>query len=338
MQANFNKLDSFISKGNLCYFLVMGNEDGKISSAVQKLIDSLLNGKDDPFNPVYYEYSQIKKNPAMLNEAMRSITLFGDKKVVILQGCGERIHKDVEKVLDRNQGNAYLVCVARDAKKTSPIFKTIDKLSNSLVVMCYKEEGASHKSAIKSILDAKLLEYQEISYESGILDLLADFLPSNQLIIENEIEKLLLYKKAGQIELEDIIDVVSDTAELSLHDLCTAIATANKSLIQKQFQKIKQDGANFVFVLRVLQNYFQRLLDVKNQMDLDGKSAYQAVAGLKPPVFFRQRDDLVKIASKIGMEKVKSLLGKFVAFEAECKRSMINTETQLENMLLESVA
>lgn len=197
---------------------------------------------------------------------------------------------------------------------------------NALSIACYKDDPKQIEGFVSTYLTA-----QGVKFDADVPSILANILPSNKMVIKSELEKLVTFNnKDGALTAEDIRDVISDSQELALDDLCVAVALSNKVAILKAMEVATQTETNYMLVLRVLQKYLNRILDVYSKT-AEGLSIDMAIAKLSPPVFFKQKDNLIRVCKTLDKDKVLSMLSDIVHLELECKKRNIDQLLVISN-------
>lgn len=97
--------------------------------------------------------------------------------------------------------------------------------------------------------------------------LLATNVGSDLRILDNELEKLQLYKGEVQIEAEDVLKLSPYAAEGNIFDLVDAIGSRNSKKAALLFQQKLAEGADPFYLFSMFIRQFRLLIQVKSLMD-----------------------------------------------------------------------
>jgi DNA polymerase III subunit delta len=97
--------------------------------------------------------------------------------------------------------------------------------------------------------------------------LLAANVGSNMQMLENEIEKLLLYKGEGEITADDVNTLSPYLAEASIFDLVDALGNRNSKKAAQLLQQKFNEGADSFYLFSMFIRQFRLLIQVKELAD-----------------------------------------------------------------------
>ena len=328
------KLDQFLktNKSPIRIFLIYGQDDGGVLLTTRKIINLALRKEDSIANSINTSsYSDISAEPHILNDFFQSASLFASKSVMVINECSENINKEILSILsDRAQhsDNIVIFC-AGDIKKSSKIVKSFEALERVLIIPCYKLD---HYNA--SLFIANYLNYKDISYDRLVPNSLASIFPADRLLIENELKKLILYADKRAITINDIEEVFHHyTKESSIDLLCNAICDQQDDKIIFFLDTLIKNDNHPLMIIRSLQNYFSRLLQVRVLLD-QGSNLQDAISSLNPPLFFKQKDSFIINVNKVSLELVKIYIKDLLEVEMSIKSShLISIQTMIEKAL-----
>ena len=275
-------------QNNKCYFLIFGADEGAVSIATRKLIKEFAD-EEDMDSIVYYHFNQIKQDPSILSNHLNSSSIFNTKTIIIIENCQESFPKELENIL-KTPSNNIAIFLGSELKKSSRIRAVFTDLQSASIKHCYKLEGAALTKSIKDYLDQK-----NAKYSNEIPDFLGKNLPSNQLLIQNEIDKLIAYAGENTITLDDVLSF--------------------NMMIESYSNSI-----NFIFIIRVLQNYFLRILKVQQEIILGNKLS-DIIQKMR--FFLKQKDNLVYLVNYLSTQSVLHFLHHLIALEVSYKSDLI---------------
>lgn len=308
--------------------LIYGPEEAEVSVSKQKILHHLQKSEPEELEIINHPFSTIRENPIVLRDEMASLSLLNNKRVIIISDTAASINKELIEVIKLSKGSTNVIFIAGDLAKTSSIRKFFEEEVTLLAIACYKPDQIRLKKTVREYLDKAGFKYQ-----SEAVDTIVEILPANEHIIKNELDKLSLYLgDQKHLSYENIINVIGVNQEVSLDDLCKALTEKNINKIQKYLISLSNADVNYMLIVRVLANFLIKVIKVKTLMT-EGKNIEQAIFSLKPPVFFKQKDNLVLAAKKLSLEEALIYFKKIVDIELKCKKGLAQPEVILNQEL-----
>ncbi|MBS0236139.1 MAG: DNA polymerase III subunit delta [Proteobacteria bacterium] len=318
-------LNGAINKTKL--ILLHGPEDAIVYANLHMVLEKLQQIYPEA-EITKLSYSEIKEHPVHLIDEMRTNSLFASQKILIVEDCSSSCNKELQKVLQGKISVEMLIMVAGDLAKSSTLRQTVEKLETGMSIACYKPDVAQLQQHIRSTLN-KL----GVKTETGVVEVLANIMPPNPMLIDNELEKVCLYKNNEPITIADLAVVYENASELSLDDLCLAIIKRDPKNMVRALARIEYHDLNFMLIIRTILNFSLKLITVKEKMN-KGVTAATAVAQLQPQVFFKQRDNLALAAKTWDSAQAYELMNKIVELELRCKSISLPPALMLKEELM----
>ena len=333
MKINADDVNKHLAKANdnSQFYLVYGADTGLVSMLSSKIVNHYNDSEGDSFNIHRLEFDDIKSNVVLLSDKMMSMSLLGGRTIVVIENSATASTKDLTQLLKHSTSNdAKVIFEAGELAKSSSLRKNFETLDNCVAIPCYKPDARSIKSLIMQYMKSC-----DLHYNHEITEILANIFPANRLLIQNEIEKLSLYKGDNkEVTIEDINSMFAEMSEHSYDDVCTAIISKNKSLLVHNLAKLKHEDVPFIVLIRVVMNFFYKVLILLNTMKEKSKSANAAVLELRPPVFFKQKTNVINAANALNVKQVKQYIKKLLLLEVDCKSSSIDPDLLYSQFML----
>ncbi len=154
------------------------------------------------------------------------------------------------------------------------------------------------------------------------------------MLSRQEIEKLALYAgDGGAIDLEAARAVVGDSAEITIDDAIHAAATGDGGALERCLGRAFDEGEAPVTVLRAAMRHFQRLY-LASARQAAGASAADAIASLRPPLFFKMRDRFAAELGRWRPRRAAAALEMLLEAERNAKRTGLPPEAICRDALL----
>lgn len=274
-------------------------------------------------------YIDLEKESAddFYNE-MRSVSMFEDKKLIALKNAfGNKDFKEEflkDKKKDQETKN-IVIFYERDEVPAS------DSLSKFL-----KEKGKSQE--FKSLEGAQLKNWIKKEIESyggkielSALDEIASAVGNNLWQMENEIKKLVNYKKGGIIKIEDVRLLVRPKIETDIFKTIDAIAQKNKKQALSLIHEHMGKGDPPLYLLSMINFQFRNLLAVKNLIEKNVPYySIPKISGLHPFVVKKSYFQ----AGKFTLQELKKIYQKIFQTDLAIKSGKMGAETALDILLL----
>lgn len=331
MKLQSHQLFSFLPKlGNeINAILIFGPEMTEVQSTLKRIIDHLKKLHGEDLNIVKLSYSDLKDSPMVLKEEIATQYLFFTKKVLLIDGAVASIHKSLPEVLRSASPDSILIFIANDIAKGSPCRKLFEEQVHLAAIACYKPDENRIRFFVNEALKA-----HSVTATRDFIDVVMEMLPANESIIQSELKKLFLYLgDRKEVVADDIIALSGGNMDFSLDDLLEALLKGDKKQVAKELQKLENAGENAIFIIRVILNFFMRLIRLKLML-MEGKNLENALLRLKPPAFFKNRNNLIIGIKKYQLTDLQKIVRKFTELELLTKKGIINPELLVNQALL----
>lgn len=294
--------------------LVYGPDTGLVRERMDTLARSVLSDLKDPFRVADLAAAALREDPARLADEAAAMALTGGRRVVRVFDAGDAVTGIFERFLEDPVGDALVLAAAGDLPPRSSLRKLFEAADNAAALPCYADEGQGLEAVVTETLRAEGLEA-----ERDALAFLVDHLGGDRMLTRRELEKLVLYMGGpGKVRLEDVLACVGDSAALSLDDLALSVAEGDQAAVQRILDRLLASGTSPVAVLRAVARHFQRL-HLAGGLAAGGKSPEQAMAALKPPVFFRHKGRFAGQLRRWPPRRLAGALDLLLAAETDCK-------------------
>ncbi|MEM7331045.1 MAG: DNA polymerase III subunit delta [Chloroflexota bacterium] len=165
-------------------------------------------------------------------------------------------------------------------------------------------------------------------------DLLATNVGSDLRILDNELEKLVLFKQDEQIEAEDVLTLSPYAAEANIFELVDAIGTRNSKRAALLFQKKINEGADPFYLFSMFIRQFRLLVQAKSLLDT-GTSPATVASEMKIHKFVGQK--LIQQSKGFTLNQLKSIYQHLLNIDVQVKTGEIEMGTAL-NLLVAEVS
>lgn len=263
--------------------LAFSDDEGLASDIGQSLV-AAWTGKGPPPEVTTLDDDAIKKDAALLFDALEAVSLLGDARVVRVRTSGDKIAAllaDVFKEGDAKEGRfaARLIVEAGSLQKKSKLRAAAEGAKRTAALHLFADEGADIEARVKQAL----LEAGATIESDALLAFVGD-LPGHRLAANSEIEKLALYAHGlgRALTLSDIRALSATELEQTISAAIDATLDGRPGAANTAFDKLASAGTGGIGLLRSLQFEVHRMLDAHARI-AEGQA--NPNMKLRPPVW-----------------------------------------------------
>lgn len=319
MKISSKAIDGFIASPQREHraVLIYGADSGLVRERAGKITKAILgDSASDPFAKIELSEAELLADPPRLADELSSVSMMCPKRVIIIYDAGNNLSKIVEPAYSCFHKDNFLIITADELSGKSSLRTFFEKNADCAALACYRDEMRDVQAIIRQKLDAA-----NIIYDREVLDYLAGQLGNDRYVTYQELDKLITYagdeKKLSLNDVQLLVDYNQDT---QLDDIVGAVADRNLVALEKTLTQHLREGTQPIMYLRSLQRYFNRLYAIRAQMQ-QGQSAEMVISGLRPPVFWKQKDPLIRHANSWNIENIIKALKLLITAELDCKTS-----------------
>lgn len=314
--------------------LVYGPDTGLVRERGTRLARSVLDDPSDPFRVADLPAAAVTSDPARVIDEAAALSLIGGRRLVRIRDAEERMLPAFANLFaNLPAGDSLVVAEAGDLDKRSRLRALFESAPSGAAIPCYVEDEESLGRVI-----ADLLNTHRLAIDPDAQAYLAANLVGDRLIVRSELEKLALYMgDARRVELADVQACIGDSTALSFDEPVWAAADGDFAGLDRALGRLFGDGTGPIPILRAAQRHFQRLHLVNAQV-ARGTSAETVVAGLRPPLFFKVKNQFMGQLRRWPLPALGQAMERLAEAEAECKRTNMPDETICARTLLQLAA
>ncbi len=286
---------------NVRAVLLYGPNESFTHEAAQRLAAWALGKSDDPYAVTKLGEDEIKRDSAKLGDALAAQSLLGGPTIVWARISGKGADDSVLaalKVIEDNGPSGFLIVEAGDIGGSADLVKKFGAATNAAVIAFYEETDAE-----RAIYAKALAKELGITFDRDAEDYFLSALPADRGLVRQEIEKLALYAHnlGRNVSIGDLEALMAAEAESALDAASLAAAQGKATQAVESLARI--DALSGVSALRALLRRLHQLRDARIMID-SGMSSDEAVAKLRPPVFWKEKD---AVASQARLWTAKKL-------------------------------
>lgn len=291
--------------------LFFGDDAGLIRERALASVHHIVDDIDDPFRLARLEGEEQNR----LEEEALALSLTGGRRVVWVRDAQDSVAPLVERALQK-ESDALIILEGRGLGPRTKLRVLAEKHHKIAAIGCYPEEGRALSRTITDVLAE-----DRIQIDRDGLAWLLGHLGNDRTLVRGELEKLKLYSGVrGHLTLDDVMHCVGDSGSSSFDDAVYAALAGDRFIADRLFERALSDGASPIAFTRVILNVVERLQQVHLAMDA-GQSRVEALASLRPPVFFRRKEIFLRALERFSYFALVQVAEDTQELEWMCKQS-----------------
>lgn len=240
MKLRPNQIKEHFSKGNLLPIYILSGDEPLLmqegADAIRKSCRDQGFTERELFNvEAGFDWSNVL-------EAGNSMSLFGDRKILEVRHDKPKVEDKGKKALQAycenpNPDNVLLLILPKIDKKSQSTkwFQALEK-AGAFIQVWPIDQNQLPKWIHQRMTNAGLEPSREAVH------LLAERVEGNLLAAAQEVEKLVLLRGTGPLDVQDIEDSVADHARYNLYDLVDETLKGNESHAIKMLNQLNASG------------------------------------------------------------------------------------------------
>jgi len=299
---------------------------------INKKIKEIINiNKIDKYNIDYFDLE--KNSLKEIIESANTISLFSDKKVIIVENCylftgiSKKTEEKEINILNQyinniNSNTILIFCV--ESEKLDSRKKIVTNIKKAATIIEFNEL-INLEQDIKELFSPYIIDYNTIKY-------LIDRVGNDMNVINNEIKKIKTYKNEDLIiKKEDILDLTYKNINTDIFYLLDNILNNNKESAIESYNEMLKLGEEPIKILVMLANQFRLIYQVK-ELYKKGNRDYEIMDILE------QKQYTIKKASerinKYSSEQLLDYILELSNLDINIKSGLIDKNIALELFIL----
>jgi DNA polymerase-3 subunit delta len=304
--------------------LAFGEDEGLASDNGQQLIAAWA-GKGAHAEVTLLDDDAIRKEPALLFDALEAVSLLGDPRVVRVRTSGDKIAKLLIEAIeegDKSEGrfSANLLIETGSLPKKSKLRGAAESAKRTAGLQFFSDEGVDIEQRAK-----QALKEAGVDIDPEALRLFVGDLPGHRMAANSEIEKLALYARGlgRSVSVADVRALCATEFEQTLSTAISATLDGHPAAANAAFERLAMAGTAGISVLRSLQFEVRRMLDAHARI-AEGQPSPNMK--LRPPVWQSEWPTYRARLNKWPVRRLTRVLERIYDAEAQAKRAGGSTD------------
>lgn len=251
-----------------------------------ELADAATRSAGGEVEKVAINAASLKGDPALLADEAASFSLFGGKRVIVVDGGGDEMLDAVEGLLDAPVAGNLVVIVAGLLRKGSKLLAAVEASTHAMACASYVPEG---RDADRMVID--LGRQLGLSIASPIARRIAAATAGDRALVAHELAKFMLFLDAAPerpVTLDDsVVDALSSGAEEGdVLRLVDTIFDGDPAALEREYSQLPVGSE--VPLVRALSRRVLLLAKYRAEVER-GSSASSVMASAAKSLFYKDR-------------------------------------------------
>ena len=274
-----------------------------------------------------FTQDEIISNNELILKELNNTSLFEEKKIIMIDQATDKsfttLHSSMEKIKE-NQ----LIIFSENLDRKSKLRNFYEKAKNFASVACYED----NEITLKKIIITKLKDFKGLNANN--INMILDNCGLDRVKLNNELNKILSLfedKIINQSKLEELLD---DKINEDFNLLKEEALNGNKIKTNKLLNETFFETEKNILYLNLINQRLNRLNEVvKKAKNLNIE---QAVTSLKPPIFWKDKNNFMFQAKKWNSTKINEILKKTYHLELMIKsNSSVSKNILIKKLILD---
>jgi DNA polymerase-3 subunit delta len=252
-------------------FFFCGPDEAGATGAADRIIAAL----PDAGERIELAGAEIKRDPALLGDEARTVSLFGDSRHIVVRASGEEAHDALKALIDTGDAGAGAAApvfvIATGATDKSRTAKLLEKRSGALVCMFHPPDLRDVVGAVRAMADSAGLRLG-----NGLAERIAGGVKLDVRLARSEIAKLAIYCDADPqspkpASVEDYEQIGAASEEDGFQPIVDAVLGGNLEQLPRELKRMRELGLNPVGLLLAIERRAAALGQLAARLGPGGK-------------------------------------------------------------------
>ena len=269
------------------FFLFYGKNEGLKEEVINDNFIEKFEGQ-----LIRYDESEFVNNFDNILEELLNMSLFGEKKNLIISRVTDKVLRYIEIILNKEIKDTKIILKIGILDKKSKLRSLFEKDRNLVSVPFYED---THKNLY--IIVSKFLNENNIKLSRELINILIDRSSGDRKNLISELDKILNYSKSNKkISFENIEKLTNLSENYAVSELAEQYLMKNKKKVAKILNENNYSDEDCIQIIRTILIKSKRLLGIIEMNNLEN-NIENVLSKTKPPIFWKEKEG-VKIQVK----------------------------------------
>ena len=309
---------------NYNFFLLYGKNEGLQKETIESIFKNNFEGEISK-----YDESEFLSNINVITEEILNISLFNDKKILIINRGSDKLVNAIEELLKKNINDIKIIIKSGILEKKSKLRNLFEKKKDLITIPFYEDELGSLFKILNLFLNKHKIK---LSRES--INLILDRASGSRENLKNELEKILNYSiSKKKIDFYEVKKLTNLSEDFQVNELADQYLFKNKKNISKILNENKYSNEDCILILRTILNKSKRLMGIMEK-NKDIKNIDKTILSIKPPIFWKDKENVKKQANSWTIKDLKKKIYEINDIEVQIKFNSTNSLNIISDFII----
>ena len=284
-------------RNNYSGLLIHGDNETDVTYLMRQAISTLESsfGSTDLVDEL--DAAECKKTPGIFRDQLNSVSLFGERRIIMLSDVDDASLNFLEPVFEMAIGGNFVLLGASQLKRDSKLRNRIEQSESIAAVAIYP---ADQKQLAGQV--ASYLRQYNLAIEQPVMSMFLDLAGSEQQIVMQESAKLAIYcTGASDVLLKDVQDICGHIAEHEIDEAVDSVLAGSNNILDLLLWSGQTERASALLIS--FNGHLARLTSFAGLVE-GGKSIEEVVKSARPPIFFKRMNVVIAQLKRHGLSKL----------------------------------
>ena len=287
-----------------------------IDELYRALGNSLIDQEKEIFGSREFEAKELTGGAEEFYNEIQSIAFGLERKYIKINMFGSEAGGAILDFLKSEQDDVCLIIKAGALSPRSSLRKAVEISKNAIIVPLYEDDAAALTNFIR-----EKCEKNNFQVAPDSLNEIINLTGLERGRVSDSLERLMLYlesSKKREISVEDINQVLFDTNQSQMNELCANICLGKTRESQQILSRLMLQGVTAPQFVSALFAHFQKIHTAGLKV-LSGVTLGVAIKEIKPPIFYKEIKSFQGQVENWGIKKTERALEILVETDLKTK-------------------
>lgn len=324
------EVERFLNRPDLDAGVVLayGPDAGHVREVGSRLIRHYGGADAGSMNLVTLDGGDVDGDPGRLAVEARTVSLFGDRRVVRVRGAGKGVVMALPDLLDDPAGSLVII-EAGNLTPRDPLRVQVEASKRGRALPCYPDTDQT----LLALINAFFAE-AGIRADPDTATTLRDTLGNDREVTRRELEKLASFAADTKtLAREDVITLCADNAALVIDQILDAAGTGHAARLDEALNRAMAASVSPQQLNTMALGHFTMLRRWRTEVDR-GRSPRDVLEGAKPKPHFSRKSALEQQLRLWSDDALAAALERIQLASADCRKRYGMQETIVRRALL----
>ena len=260
-----------------------------------------------------FTQDDVFKNQNNFLSDLFNISLFNDAKVYFIDQVNDKFLNIIHQ-LENRLDTQKIYLFAEILEKKSKLRSHFEKSKMLDIIACYDDNEIS----IRKIILQRLKDFKGISTEN--INSIIDNTNYNRAKLNNELDKIEIFFSDKKIINSKLIELLNLKENDDFNRIKDAAMSGNNKKTNRLLSDTYLESDKVMLYINILN---QRLIKLKEILSKQNQSLEQTIETIKPPIFWKDKAQVLEQSKKWNIEKIHNMLKKTFDLELMHKSNAI---------------